>query len=176
MTKMYTLKPAAQTMTPHSFRPNRHGRRVKAMTLAARQRNDKLSNTAATHYQYTINESQPKLPSTIILTPNPVFTLTKRTKKYITHLSSCGKNSNDKPPHKQHKTVHTLLLVGQDAPIAPSISLRTPPRTKQQKTAHTTLSMELADTITSPITAHAQSRTTTVPKKTRIEDQIQLVK
>ena len=149
MTKVYALKPAAQTTTPHSFSLNRNRRRIRSMTMAACQRNE-IWNTATTHCQYTINKYQPKLPNTIILMPNPVFTLSKRTQKYRTHISSCGKNSDDESPHGQQKTANTPLLVGQDAPIAPSISSRTRLRTKHQKTAHTTLPKELAGTI-SPI-------------------------
>ena len=176
MTKMYTLKPGAQTTTSYPFLLNRNQGRIRSMTVAACQRNE-IWNTAATQCQYTINEYQPKLPSTIILMSHLVVTLPMRTKKYRTHLSSCGKNSNDEPSHRQQKTAHTPLLVGQDSPIAPSISSRTRPRTKQQKTAHTTLPKELADTITSPIASRTRSKTTTVPtKRQEKKTQIQLVK
>ena len=98
--------------------------------MAARLRNKIWwTDTAATH-QYTVKESQSKSPSTIILTPTPVITLPKRTKKYLTHLSLSGKNSDEAPPHKQKKTAHTPLVVGQDKLIELLISSLTSLGTK----------------------------------------------
>ena len=169
MTKLYTLEPAAQTPTPHPFSLNRNERKLRVMTPAEHQQNRNWSETVATHYQYTLNESQSKLPSSILLILTPVFTLPKKTKKYRTRLSSCGKNSDYEPSYKQQKTGNILLLMGQDAPIASQFSSCTRLGTKQQKTAYTLLPNELVRLITSPIASPIASRTrsrpTTVPKK-----------
>ena len=71
MTKMYTLKPVAQTTPPHPPWLNRNERRIRSKTMAACLRKKNWWNTAATH-QYTVNEPQSKLPSAIILMPLPV--------------------------------------------------------------------------------------------------------
>ena len=155
-------------MPSHPSSLNRNERRIRFMTMAARLRNEIWLNTAVTQYQYTVDESQSKLPSTIILMPTPITTLPKRTKKYLTHLSLCGKNSNDAPPHKQQKIAHTPLVVGQDEPIEPLISSRTQLGTKHQKTANTLLSKEPVGPITPPIASRTQSSITTVPRKVRI--------
>ena len=97
-------------MTPHPFPPNHHERRIRSMIMAAHQRNEIWLNTAAIQYQYTINESQSKLPSTILLMPTPVITLPKRTKKYRTHHSSCGKKSDDELSHKQQKNSSSIAV------------------------------------------------------------------
>ena len=170
MTKVYALKPAAQTTTPHSFSLNRNRRRIRSMTMAACQRNE-IWNTATTHCQYTINKYQPKLPNTIILMTNPVLHCRREhrnTELTSPHVERTGMTNH----HTSNRTqqIHCCWWdKTQDAPIVPLISSRTRLRTKQQKTAHTTLPKELADTI-SPIASQKRSRTTTLPKKAQIED------
>ena len=86
MTKMYTLKHVAQTTAPHPYPLNRNKRRIRSRKMAARQRNDNWSNTAATQNQYTVNISESKLPSTILLISILVFKRPKKTKKYILNI------------------------------------------------------------------------------------------